>query len=48
MKKYSVIKEDRLTNDAIFSTIVKRKINEWAASVPNHPYPNVGNLIDIN
>lgn len=48
MKKYSVIKEDRLTNDAIFSTIVKRKINEWAASVPNHPYPNLGNLIDIN
>ncbi|MDP3451471.1 MAG: hypothetical protein Q8R90_00825 [Bacteroidales bacterium] len=47
MKKYRIIKEENVSGDIALYLIVKRKINEWADSVPNHNLQQLGDHIDI-
>ena len=43
---YSIIKELDLTGDIGTSVITHSAINRWAASIPNHPYSNLGDIIN--
>jgi hypothetical protein len=39
--------EENRTNDATLERKLRAKINEWAAETPNHPFQNLGDLIEV-
>ncbi|PKO98529.1 MAG: hypothetical protein CVU13_10245 [Bacteroidetes bacterium HGW-Bacteroidetes-8] len=46
MKNFNIVREVDCGGDPVTNMIIRRKIGEWAASVPNHPYSNLSELIE--
>jgi hypothetical protein len=46
MADYKIIKEEELLGNIVSYTIAVKKINEWASTLPNHPYKNLGEIIE--
>ena len=46
MKNFNIVRETDCGGDPVTNMIIRRKIGEWAASVPNHPYSNLSDLIE--